>query len=125
MFAGYLQYKFYKFACNFRKGFGASLVKKVRKASSDIISKVPRGRSRNRNATDEADTSVNSTTRETDHSSDGTMSDEGSALPIDSDTDTSLSTVGTRRAIYYDDHPSSSIRVSFFCLSLFNFFNQY
>jgi len=96
---------------HFRKGFGANLVKKVRKASSDIISKVPRARSRSRNATDEADTSVNSTTRDSEHSSDETVSDHGSGLPIDSDTDTSLSTVGTRRAIYYDDHPSSSIGV--------------
>ncbi|CAB3379887.1 Hypothetical predicted protein [Cloeon dipterum] len=91
-----------------KKGFGANLVKKVRKASSDIISKVPRGRSRSRN--EAADTSASSevnTTLESEHSSDDTMSDHGSALPIDSDTDTSLSTVGTRRAIYYEDHPSS------------------
>ncbi|XP_059468670.1 girdin [Neocloeon triangulifer] len=96
-----------------KKGFGANLVKKVRKAGSDIISKVPRGRSRSRNTAEGADTSASSdlnTTHDSEHSSDETVSDHGSGLPLDSDTDTSLSTVGTRRAIYYDDdHPSSSL----------------
>ncbi|XP_049845915.1 protein Daple isoform X2 [Schistocerca gregaria] len=96
-----------------KKGFGATLVKRVKKAGSDLISKVPRSRQSWHEDSQQAESQGRSSVgpesseggNDSDVSTDDMQSQRTPRTLADNFTDNTLSlgTAGTRRAVYYTE----------------------